>query len=79
MTDTQHLVKKIRIIRDLPPPAIRRALRVGAGLTEKDIASVLGVTHVTVSRYELGKRTPRGTVLAAYVEVLRTLARETSP
>lgn len=35
-----------------------RELRVAAGMTQKDLADQLGVTVPTVSKWELGQRTP---------------------
>lgn len=65
--------------RRLPPPAVRRALRERVGLTQADIASVLGVDRATVSRYETGKRTARGDLATAYRALLDRLAREALP
>lgn len=35
-----------------------RSLRKGAGMTQKDLADKLGVTNVTVSRWEKGEYVP---------------------
>lgn len=35
-----------------------RALRAGAGMTQQDLADKLGVTHISVSRWENGKAIP---------------------
>ena len=35
-----------------------RALRAGAGMTQQDLADKLGVTHISVSRWENGKTIP---------------------
>lgn len=74
--DTTVLIRKVRRRRELPPPAVRRALRLASGLTQADIAEVVGVTRECVARYELGQRTPRGAQLDAYLEVLAALAAE---
>lgn len=34
-----------------------------AGMTLRDLADIVGVTHVTLSRYETGKSTPRYDIL----------------
>ena len=47
-----------------------RELRREAGLSQGQIARELGVTGMTVSRWESGQRTPRGELLVAYVELL---------
>lgn len=35
-----------------------RGLRVGAGMTQQELADKLGVTHISVSRWETGKSIP---------------------
>lgn len=42
-----------------------RALRVSRGLSQAEAAEALGVHLVTVSRWEVGMRTPRGLALRA--------------
>jgi transcriptional regulator with XRE-family HTH domain len=70
-----HLLTEARRRRSLPPPAIRRLLRKHAGLTQAEVATVLGVRRPAVTRYETGARDPRGEVRLAYVELLERLAR----
>lgn len=62
----------------LPEPAMRRLLRVRAGLTQAEIAGLLGVQRNAVTRYEGGTREPRGTVRATYAELLAALANRGS-
>jgi transcriptional regulator with XRE-family HTH domain len=62
--------------RSLPAPARRRLLREGAGLTQIDLARVIGVDRATVSRWESGEREPEEAHLDAYLEALDRLARE---
>lgn len=57
----------------LPPPEVRRARRVSAGLTQEHVADAIGVSRVAVSRYEGGFREPRGTVRRRYVEALEAM------
>jgi DNA-binding transcriptional regulator YiaG len=76
--DTAHAIRKaIAEIRasdvPLPPPEIRRARRVGAGLTQKRLAEPLGVSRVAVSRYETGAREPRGEIRRRYAEALEAI------
>ena len=59
-------------------PAIARALRQQAGLTQADIAEALGVSRITVCRWELGQRVPRGELAVRYLALLRR-ACETVP
>lgn len=35
-----------------------RGLRIGAGLTQQQLADKLGVSHISVSRWETGKAIP---------------------
>lgn len=74
MKDTE-LGRKIRAHRTLPPPAMRKALREAAGLTQEDVAAALHIRRESVSRYEHSKRRPRGRVLVAYAELLEELRR----
>ena len=67
------LVREIEIRRQLPSRALARAIREEAGVSQKRMAEELGVHPVTVARWELGTRRPRGRTLKAYVEVLAAL------
>lgn len=59
--------------RRLPPPPLRRVIRLRAGLTQQDLAGAVGTTRATIARWESGTRTPRGELLLAYVAVLELL------
>lgn len=74
MEDTE-LSRKVHAHRTLPPPAMRKALREAAGLTQEDLARALGVRRESVSRYEHSRRRPRGRLLIAYAELLEDLRR----
>ena len=67
-----NLATKVRAKRDLPPPEVRRALRIAAGVSQKDIGAELGVTRAAVSRWETGDRLPRDEALLGYVKILRS-------
>ena len=67
------LLDKAKAHRELPPPSMRRAIRIGAGVTQQDIADEQGVTRAAVSRWESGERQPRGDDLLAYVAILKSL------
>lgn len=58
----------------LPPPELRRALRVAAGLSLAEIGEVCGVTRQCVSLWELGSRTPAPPHSGAYLTLLHDLA-----
>lgn len=61
----------------MPPPTERRAIRVRAGLTLRDVASVTGVDPVSVLRWERGA-TPRERHAVAYRQLLIDLDQATS-
>jgi len=68
------LVERLKSRRDLPPPAVRRALREAAGLSQGDIARAVGASRQAVAHWEEGRRNPRPVHLSTYVEVLRLLS-----
>ena len=76
MTTIEQLRGRIQTRRELPAPAVRRALRQAAGVSQSEIAQVAGVTRQAVALWEVGQRTPRGPHLDSYVGVLRTLSKE---
>lgn len=59
--------------RNLPSPVTCRRVREQAGLTQNEVAELLGVERSTVTRYESGTRKPRGTVRLAYVDLLERM------
>jgi len=75
--DLTEIRRKTRAHRDLPGPALRRAIRQDAGLSQADVAEAIGgVTRAAVSRWETGDRRPRGGLLVAYSELLQGLRRD---
>lgn len=56
-------------------PARARFIRERAGLTQAEIAGLLGVDRSAVSRYESGRRIPSGAVLDRYAKVLTETER----
>jgi transcriptional regulator with XRE-family HTH domain len=75
MTTLAQVAEKVRARRDLPEPAVRRALRIGAGLSQQDIADVCGVTRAAVSRWESGERGVDADHVVLYAELLDMLRR----
>ena len=69
----RELVDEVRRARRLPPPKLAKAIRLEAMLTQEQVAQVLGVDRVTVARWELGVRTPRGAHRLAYADLLHDL------
>lgn len=64
--------RRLAIHADLPAPSERRRLRKSAGLSQAELAHIVGVTTAAVGHWETGTRsTPRGQLLDRYVEALR--------
>jgi DNA-binding transcriptional regulator YiaG len=72
------LLEEVRVRRQFPSRAVARAIREEAGVSQRRLAEELGVHPVTVARWELGQRRPRGPVLTAYIELLRQLQGQSS-
>lgn len=66
-------IEQARRERELPDPATRGAIRKRANVTQRQLAEALGVTRVTVARWEIGTRSPRGELLDDYLEALQEL------
>lgn len=62
----------------LPPPAVCRDIRLGAGLSLRRVARDLGVTGAAVAMWETGARRPSGARLVGYASLLADLAEITS-
>ncbi|MGO8873383.1 MAG: helix-turn-helix transcriptional regulator [Acidimicrobiales bacterium] len=68
------LLAEVRDALALPPPAVARAIREAADVTQERMAAELGVHRVTVARWEQdGGRSPRGELRARYARLLREL------
>ena len=70
------LTVEVLAARRLPPPAVAKAIREGAGVSQARMATALGVHRVSVARYECGSRRPRGELRQRYTELLEELQRE---
>lgn len=68
-----QLLEVARARRALPSPAMARAIREAAGVTQAEVAAELDVAPLTVYRWETGRRRPRGEHLLAYSELLGRL------
>jgi transcriptional regulator with XRE-family HTH domain len=65
--------------RALPPTHERARIRQAVGLTQAEIAMVLGVDRTTVCRWERGNRRPGRAHVNKYAALLERLAREAVP
>lgn len=68
-TDTLALAS-VRIM----PPARRRQIREGSGLSQNDLARGLGCTGAAIGGWESGKRQPSGALGERYGRLLLDLA-----
>lgn len=74
---TTTLIDEARARRELPRPALARAIREAAGASQDAIARELGVTRMTICRWEAGTFKPSGDRLIAYATLLRELQQIT--
>jgi DNA-binding transcriptional regulator YiaG len=61
-------------VRALARTGAARSIRLAAGLSLSEVAKSVGVTPVTVYRWEVGDRSPRGGPALRYKELLDSLA-----
>lgn len=78
MPTTQQIAElvseRLRVHADLPSPAERRRLREASGLSQAELARIIGVSTAAVGHWETGARSnPRGPLLDRYVSALRAL------
>lgn len=69
------LATRLAAARELPAPALRRAIREAAGVSLRDLAQVVGVSHQTIALYEAGRRRPRPLNLVKYAAALSELVQ----
>lgn len=75
-----NLIEEVRYRqgRTLPPPAERRAIRIAAQVTQVRMAEELGVTRVTLVRWENDVYPVPPTQAARYAELLAALKEATA-
>ncbi|MDX3515890.1 helix-turn-helix transcriptional regulator [Streptomyces caniscabiei] len=73
----EALAERVRAAR-LPEPGERARIRSGAGVTLRDFAQTLGVSQMTMSRWERGEAEPRLEQRVAYALLLREVAAATT-
>ncbi|MEX2554396.1 MAG: helix-turn-helix transcriptional regulator [Actinomycetota bacterium] len=71
MTKTEAL--KVSLARRLARSGEAQRIRAEAELSLNQIAAVVGVTHVTVRRWELGDKRPSGKAAVRYADLLAAL------
>lgn len=70
------VVDEIRLLQSLPTPGKAKAIREAAGISQERLAEELGVHRVTLTRWELGERRPRGASRLKYAEILIKIRAE---
>lgn len=64
----------LRDLRVQTASGAARMLREAAGLSQGEVADAVGVSHVTVHRWETGESTPKGKAALRYKELLDALS-----
>lgn len=67
------LVEEVRAGKSLPDPMTAKRIRVLAGISQQRLADELGVSRVTVARWEDGGRHPRSMNKKKYSDLLNQL------
>ncbi len=63
----------IRTRRSLPAPSECQRLRESAGLSQRELAGLIGVSPSAVRLWENGQRRPTGRRLVAYLAALKAM------
>lgn len=70
---TADELKWIRIARQACASGVARSLREVAGLSLREVASVVGVSAAAIHRWETGQRRPRGASAAKFGRTIASL------
>ncbi|QXE35128.1 helix-turn-helix domain-containing protein [Streptomyces sp. GMY02] len=73
---TQSTADGSSSVPPLPPPKERRRLRESKSMTEKQVATAVGVSRATIRSWEAGRTTPRGRKAEIYAKLLAALGAE---
>lgn len=73
----EELAGRVRAAR-LPEPCERARIRTDAHVTLRDFAQTLGVSQMTMSRWERGEVEPRLEQRVAYARLLREVSAATT-
>ncbi|MFE1962782.1 sigma factor-like helix-turn-helix DNA-binding protein [Streptomyces sp. NPDC059479] len=73
---TQSTADGSSAVPPLPPPKERRRLREARSMTEKQVASAVGVSRATIRSWEAGRTAPRGRKAESYAKLLAALDTE---
>lgn len=71
---TNHQLLLLARVRRLASTGEAQALRLSAGLSLREVADAVGVSHSNLWRWEAGQRAPRGVAALAWGCLLEDLA-----
>ena len=72
--DTHEIIERGQARRRLrSEPSFARLVRERSGLTQSELAQLVGVDRSAVSRWETGRRIPGPRVIDRYAEILKRL------
>jgi transcriptional regulator with XRE-family HTH domain len=75
-TGVDELLEQVRSKRQLPVPEVRRRIRLAAGVSVRELAKALGVSHTAVASWEPPEgRTPSRGLRDEYRRLLEELRR----
>lgn len=76
-SDVSGLLSRVRAASALPAPRHRRSIRERAGVSQREMATALGVHPMTLNRWERGVIQPRSGHAADYSKLLEALQEAT--
>jgi DNA-binding transcriptional regulator YiaG len=71
----ERLIQEMRQLPALPPVPERVRIREAAGVTQAEMAAVLGCSTPAISKWENGERVPTKFAMLAYGKLLDALAK----
>lgn len=72
-TVTARINSRMRLRSELPTPERRRSIREAVGISQQELADIVGVSRQAITTWEAGNRYPRKEQLARYIEALTAL------
>lgn len=72
-------IDEVLTAKRLPAPAMRRAIREAAGVTQARLAKEIGVTDRSIANWETGSSRPSPRHLGTYAELLCALQEAMAP
>lgn len=73
LSEIERLAERARLRGQLPSPAMCRAIRINAGVTQEELAAAVGVSRQTLIHWERAERRPRLDARERYARALQLL------